>query len=114
MTSDTSNRANAGAGLLHLFLSDNVMVALRPLAAGEHAVVSGIAITLSEAVLMGHKVACQPIPKGAKVLKYGAPIGTATQDIPVGVLVHLHNIRSNYTATHSRDAKSPPHNGGAA
>ena len=37
----------------------------------------------------GHKVALRPIAKGEEVIKYGFPIGRATQDIVEGEWVHL-------------------------
>ena len=40
---------------------------------------------------MGHKVATRPIPKGAPVIKFGQIIGYATDDIPAGAHVHVHN-----------------------
>lgn len=40
----------------------------------------------------GHKVALCDIPKGAEVIKYGYPIGKATQDIVKGEWVHSHNL----------------------
>lgn len=40
----------------------------------------------------GHKVALRPIAKGEEVIKYGFPIGRATQDIVEGEWVHSHNL----------------------
>ena len=40
---------------------------------------------------MGHKVATRPIPNGAPVMKFGQIIGYATDDIPPGAHVHVHN-----------------------
>ena len=45
-----------------------------------------------------------PIAAGEKVLKYGAPIGTATAAIAAGEHVHVHNIESDYTPTYHLDA----------
>lgn len=42
----------------------------------------------------GHKVAVQAILKGTNVIKYGYPIGRATQDISAGEAVHSHNLRT--------------------
>lgn len=41
-----------------------------------------------------HKIATREIKKGSEVIKYGSPIGTATQDIPIGAHVHTHNLDS--------------------
>lgn len=40
----------------------------------------------------GHKVALHSIRKGEPVIKYGFPIGRATQDIAEGEWVHSHNL----------------------
>ena len=76
--------------LLQLNPRDNVAVALEPLAAGTH--VDGIAVL--DPIPMGHKVALQPLFPGQTVIKYGYPIGKASQEIPVGAHVHSHNLRS--------------------
>ena len=52
----------------------------------------------------GHKIASRTIKKGEKVIKFGRPIGTATQDINKGDHVHLHNLKSDYLPTYTRDA----------
>ena len=46
----------------------------------------------------GHKYALRDIPRGADVVKYGMPIGHATQDIPRGAHVHVHNLATNLAA----------------
>ena len=43
----------------------------------------------------GHKVALRPIRKGESVIKYGFPIGHATQDIAEGEWVHSHNLATS-------------------
>ena len=43
----------------------------------------------------GHKYARFPIAKGENVIKYGQPIGHATQDIMSGEHVHSHNLKTN-------------------
>jgi len=45
-------------------------------------------------VKYGHKIALIPIKKGSKIIKYGEVIGGATQDIPVGMHVHVENVES--------------------
>lgn len=40
-----------------------------------------------------HKAAIREIRQGEPVIKYGEPIGYATQDIHVGDHVHIHNVR---------------------
>ncbi len=43
----------------------------------------------------GHKYALKDIKKGENVIKYGSPIGHATQDISKGEHVHVHNLKTN-------------------
>lgn len=43
-------------------------------------------------VPFGHKVSIIAFQKGDVVLKYGQPIGYATEDIPQGAHVHSHNL----------------------
>ena len=51
-------------------------------------------IALLQPVALGHKVALTDLVHGAQVLKFGTPIGIATQPIACGEWVHLHNCRS--------------------
>ena len=73
---------------------DMVAVALKPLKAGEMVSYGGGEITLTEDLPMGHKAALRDIRKGEAVIKYGFPIGEATEDIPAGAHVHTHNLRT--------------------
>lgn len=87
--------------LLLLSPADNVVVARAPVATGDQVRIGGQAVTLATGISMGHKLARHPIRAGEPIVKYGAVIGTATADIPQGAHVHIHNVRSNYTATHT-------------
>lgn len=70
---------------------DNVAVALESLRKGESVEAGSGAIMLRSDVPEGHKVALRDIPKGADVVKYGFPIGIASQNISSGDWVHTHN-----------------------
>ena len=89
---------------------DNVAVALSPLTKGSILALEGQAITLIEDIPRGHKFALEGILEGSFVFKYGAPIGTATKDIPSGAWVHTHNIRTRLEdlLTYSYDKKVSP------
>lgn len=50
-------------------------------------------LNLTAPIPFGHKVARRAIEKGSAVVKYGVVIGTATQHIPAGAHVHVHNCR---------------------
>lgn len=43
----------------------------------------------------GHKYAVCDIKKGENIIKYGMPIGHATEDIKKGEHVHTHNLKTN-------------------
>ena len=43
----------------------------------------------------GHKYALRDIKKGENIIKYGNPIGHATEDIKAGEHVHTHNVKTN-------------------
>ena len=74
--------------------SDLVAVALTPLSTGTVLQVEGQSVTLLEDIPQGHKFALASIPAGSSVIKYGAPIGTAKEDIPAGGWVHVHNVKT--------------------
>ena len=70
---------------------DNVAVALCDLVKGN----SYLGVTLKEDIAKGHKFALVDISKGQNVIKYGAPIGCAKQNIACGEHVHTHNMATN-------------------
>jgi altronate hydrolase len=77
--------------------NDNVGIALRGISAGEAAVSSdGRRIDCFEEIPQGHKLALMPIAEGAKLIRFGVPVGIAKVDIRPGALAHVHNVRSQY------------------
>jgi hypothetical protein len=88
---------------------DNVVVARTRIAAGETLKLDGQGVQTDVLVKMGHKLARRPILAGEKILKYGAPIGSATTEISPGEHVHVHNMKSDYTPTHSLLATQSEH-----
>lgn len=52
-----------------------------------------------EGDMQGHKVALTDIKKGEDIIKYGYPIGHATEDIKKGDHVHTHNVKTNLSGT---------------
>ena len=63
---------------------------------GTGAVGWGHGVTANEAIPLGHKVALEPIPSSALIVRFGVPVGIATADIRPGSLVHVHNVKSQY------------------
>jgi altronate dehydratase small subunit len=89
--------------VLILAPGDNVAIAKTDIAPATALEVMGTRVTLKEKVLTGHKFAFKRVPKGEKIVKYGAPIGVATQDIAPGDPMHLHNVASDYIPTYTLD-----------
>lgn len=87
--------------LLRLSPEDNVLAVARPVEAGETLMVAGQSVTASERIPTGFKVAARSIRAGEKILKWGAPIGSATRDIAAGETVHVHNMKSDYLPTYT-------------
>lgn len=90
------------ATLLRLSPKDNVAVANGPLARGGTVDVGGTPITISRDVSLGAKIAIVPLKQGEKIIKWGAPIGSLTQDVAPGDHIHTHNLQSDYIKTRDR------------
>lgn len=97
---DETTMASDDLRLILLWPDDNVLVARSRIRAGETFSVGGAEMIALTDVPLGHKLARRAIKAGEKILKYGAPIGSATMDIALGAHVHVHNIKSDYTPTH--------------
>ncbi len=80
---------------VHLRPEDNVAVAARLLQSGLHIQHAGATFQLASRVGLGHKLALRDIKKGEAICKYGQIIGFASQDIPTGDHVHVHNVAAN-------------------
>lgn len=93
--------------LLRLAPEDNIGAAARTIEAGEVIAIGGQSIVIPHRIPTGHKIAVAPIARGEKVRKYGAPIGTATQNIRPGDYVHTHNVASDYLPTYTLDGANP-------
>ena len=94
-------RPQAPRALL-LHADDNVLVCVQALHRGDRVLVGEEAIDVLDDIAVGHKLARRAIAAGEKVFRYGAPIGSATQAIPRGAHVHLHNLKSDHISSHSR------------
>ncbi len=78
--------------------ADNVATALEPIDAGSRVGLrcgdARVTVTVRSDVPRGHKFALKPVAAGEAVVKYGETVGRATDDIPEGCHVHVHNIES--------------------
>ncbi|MDE8344334.1 MAG: UxaA family hydrolase, partial [Acidocella sp.] len=73
---------------MRLHQDDNVLVALEPLAAST----THHAITTTERIPRGHKLATTTLAPGDAIRKFGQIIGFAATPIAPGAWVHEHNV----------------------
>ncbi len=102
------------ARLLLLHPDDNILVCRGQVEAGERIRIEGRAVALADALEVGHKLARGRIAAGERIIKHGASIGSAKTDIEFASHVHLHNIKSDYIASHIRSGvleDEPPQGG---
>lgn len=97
-----------GGGFVLIDGADNVATAMTGGKQGETTSVylgeKCFEVTLKDNIPPGHKVAVYAIQCGQPVIKYGYPIGIATEDILPGQHVHVHNVES---ARGRGDRRSP-------
>jgi len=93
--------------LLLLHPDDNILVARRDIAAGESVEIDGQSFSMPAAIELGHKLARRALAADTRVLKYGAPIGSMKIAAGRGEHVHLHNLRSDYLPSTSREIGTP-------
>jgi len=101
------------ARLLLLDPRDNVLVVRARVRAYEAIAVEDVVVAVPADLALGHKVARRAIAAGDRIVKYGAPIGSATAAIPAGAHVHVHNVRSDYTPTYHLEDVRAAHREGA-
>lgn len=82
--------------------SDNVLVLAASVSGGQTLEIDGEAVIAPGDVAVGHKIARRALAVGEKILKYGAPIGSMTAPAAAGAHVHMHNMKSDYIASHTR------------
>lgn len=97
MTISTDSR------LLRLHAADNVLTVIATLEAGARLRVGDAEVVAPARLPLGHKIAARAIAAGEKIVKYGAPIGSATRAIAPGEHVHTHNVQSDYLPTFLRE-----------
>jgi hypothetical protein len=95
--------SDSDSALLKLSKADNILVLRRSISAGEILKIGDAEFPAPADLGLGHKIAAFPIEEGEKIIKYGAPIGSATRAIQAGEHVHLHNIKSDYLPTYTHD-----------
>jgi len=92
---------------LMLGISDDVAVALKPVAASQR--LPGLNITVISDIPAGHKLAVHPVALGDPVRKFNQIIGFATQPISTGEHVHTHNlITGNFEREYAIGSEARP------
>ena len=84
----------------HIDAADNVATCVADISQGETVYVrfdgAETSYVANQDINFGHKIAIREIPEGEYIIKYGHPIGKATQHIHVGDWVHTHNVKDHY------------------
>ncbi|WP_443751223.1 UxaA family hydrolase [Asticcacaulis solisilvae] len=83
---------------------DNVLVCRARAEAGLSVIIDGDAVALPKTIEVGHKIARTALNAGDKIVKYGAPIGSMIAQASRGDHVHMHNMKSDYIKSHTREA----------
>lgn len=86
--------------------ADNVFVCCKQLLTGGEVTLEDVEVSMISDINVGHKIARKAISKGDNIIKYGVSIGSATKSIAFGEHVHMHNIKSDYIASHTRQRRS--------
>jgi len=82
--------------------TDNVFVCCKQLLSGESINLEDVDVAMGVDITVGHKIARKMIHKGEQIIKYGVSIGSAIEDIAFGEHIHMHNMKSDYIASHTR------------
>ncbi len=97
---------SAAPQVVLLHPQDNVLISVETLAADASFEFDGREYTLGQTVPLGHKIARTDMPAGTRILRYGAPIGSLYCDVQAGDWVHMHNLKSDYLASHTRKGRA--------
>src|SRR5579872_3075037 len=89
--------------LLRIHKNDNVLIVVADIHVGDRDTIDGKEVVFHQEIPIGHKVAARSIQTREKVYKCGVPIGSAKSDVAAGEHIHLHNLKSDYIATYTRD-----------
>jgi len=80
------------SSVLQIHREDNVLVALRDLAAGPVSF-NGSEVSLSAGVPQKHKFLTSSLKRGEKVMMYGVPVGVVEEDLAAGSLLTIENTK---------------------
>nr|WP_256199990.1 SAF domain-containing protein [Verrucomicrobium spinosum] len=103
--------AATAPSILRIHPADDLIVALRPLQAGEQVSLDGQSWILRHKVGAKHKFAARDFAKDALVTLYGVTVGRAKVAIAAGELVHTHNLQhatAGFSGKQRDTAWTPP------
>lgn len=100
--------SNPAKDWIRLNPNDNCIVALRKLPENYSVQLGDRSIRVVQDIDPGHKVAVQDISAGQNVLKYGWPIGIASQPISMGTHIHDHNLKCEHSMDYEGLAEQTP------
>ena len=87
------------ATFLKINPADSVVVCLQPKQKGDVIEVDGLSITVNQDTPAGHKVLIKDVQQGEDIIKYGYPIGHASQNLKAGDWVNENNLKTNLSGT---------------
>ncbi|GAB6099534.1 altronate dehydratase family protein [Halanaerocella petrolearia] len=82
------------ANLLKINPKDNIGISLSKINNEETINLDTFEFKAQDDIPVGHKIALADIKQGAEIIRYGSPIGIATEDIEQGDWVHTHNLKT--------------------
>jgi len=91
---------------IHIHDDDNIAIVVDDISSGAQVNYQTSSVVAVTDVPRFNKIALEDIPEGAKVRRYGLPIGVASRDILQGEFVHVHNLRSAWIPTYTREQDS--------
>jgi len=99
---------NHSKSFVLLHPDDNVVIATEPMDQGFSFPCGAESVIVRTAIPAGHKISVRPIHANEAVIKYGQPIGLATQFIDSGTHVHTHNLRDHHIVSNDLSERNPP------
>jgi altronate dehydratase small subunit len=87
--------------LLFLNPKVNMCTAITSISSGTTLQIYGDIVVIKQHLSLGFKIAGRNIATNKSIIKYGMSIGSATRNIVLGELVHLHNMKSDYLPTYT-------------
>ena len=82
--------------------TDNVLICCQTVNTGERINIDNNIVEMVIDIDLGHKIARVDLKASDKVIKHGVSIGSITKDVKRGGHIHMHNMKSDYIPSHTR------------